>query len=51
MSAGKYLRDGVYLEVEKGVGPESGKSSVEVEMTPNITLETEVGENAQGVLA
>ncbi len=48
VSAGKYLREGVYLEVEKGVGPESGKSSVEVEMTPNITLETEVGENARG---
>jgi translocation and assembly module TamB len=48
VSAGKYLREGVYLEVEKGVGPESGKSSVEVDVTPNMTLETEVGENAQG---
>jgi translocation and assembly module TamB len=48
VSAGKYLREGVYLEVEKGVGPESGKSSVQVDIPPNLTLETEVGENAQG---
>jgi len=48
ISAGKYLRDGVYLEVEKGAGPESGKTSVEVEVTRRITLETEVGENAEG---
>lgn len=48
ISAGKYLSQGVYLEVEKGVGPETGKTSVEVEITPNITLETEIGENAEG---
>jgi len=48
ISAGKYLRDGVYLEVEKGSGPESGKTSVEIEVTPNLTLETEIGENAEG---
>lgn len=48
ISAGKYLREGVYLEVEKGSGPESGKTSVEIEVTPNLTLETEIGENAEG---
>jgi translocation and assembly module TamB len=48
LSAGKYLREGVYLEVEKGVGPKSGRTSVEIEVTPNITLETEIGENAEG---
>jgi translocation and assembly module TamB len=48
VSAGKYLSEGVYLEAEKGVGPESGKTSVEVEITPNVTLESEIGENAEG---
>jgi translocation and assembly module TamB len=48
ISAGKYLSNGVYLEAEKGVGPETGKTSVEVEITPNVTLETEIGENAEG---
>jgi translocation and assembly module TamB len=48
ISAGKYLKDGVYLELEKGTGPETGKTSMEIEVTPNITLETEIGENAEG---
>jgi translocation and assembly module TamB len=46
VSAGKYLTENVYLEVEKGLGPKSGKASVEWEATPNIGIETEVGENA-----
>jgi translocation and assembly module TamB len=46
VSAGKYLTETVYLEVEKGLGPKSGKASVEWEATPNIGIETEVGENA-----
>ena len=47
ISAGKYLRDNVYLEVEKGLGPESGNASIKWELTPSITVETEVGENAE----
>ena len=48
LSMGKYLRDDVYLEVEQGLGKESGKVSVEMELTPNITIETEAGADAQG---
>ncbi|MBN2125633.1 MAG: translocation/assembly module TamB domain-containing protein, partial [Deltaproteobacteria bacterium] len=48
VSAGKYLSEKVYLEVERGLGPESGKASVEWEVTPNITVDTEAGANAQG---
>ena len=47
VSAGKYLGDKLYLEVEKGVGSEPGAASVEMEITPNISVETEVGEDAQ----
>ena len=47
ISAGKYLSDNVYLEVERGIGAESGKASVKWELNPNISVETEVGENAE----
>ncbi|MBN2418167.1 MAG: translocation/assembly module TamB domain-containing protein [Deltaproteobacteria bacterium] len=45
LSAGKYLKDNIYIEVEKGVGEESGKASVTWELTPRVTIETGVGEN------
>ncbi len=48
MRAGKYLSKDVYLELEKGVTPESGKARVEVEILPNVSVEAETGENAQG---
>ncbi len=41
LAVGKYLKDGVYVEVEKGLGTESGSVSVEVEVTPHITVESE----------
>lgn len=47
VSVGKYLSEKVYMEVEKGLGPKGGKGSVVWELTPNITVETEVGENAE----
>jgi translocation and assembly module TamB len=47
LSAGKYLSEEVYLEVEQGVSPETGKASLKWEITPNITVQTEVGVNAE----
>ena len=47
LSAGKYLKDNIYIEVEKGISAESGKASVTWELTPNITVETDVGENSE----
>jgi translocation and assembly module TamB len=44
---GKYILDNVYLEIEEGVGTEGGKISSEVELTPNITFESETGTNAR----
>ena len=46
--AGKYLADGVFLEVERGLASGSGKARVEIELTDNITVNTEVSEDAQG---
>jgi len=48
IGAGKYLNDDIYVEVEQGIGSTRGKLSVEYELTPNITVETEAGTDAQG---
>ena len=35
---GKYFTDSVYVEVEQGTTTDSGKVSVEVEVTPQISV-------------
>jgi len=47
LSAGKYLSEDVYVEVEKGISPETGKASLKWDVTPNVTVDTEVGINAE----
>jgi translocation and assembly module TamB len=47
ISAGEYLTENVYIEVEKGISPETGKASVKWDLTPNVTVDTEVGVNAE----
>ncbi len=47
VGAGKYLTDDVYLEFESGSGENSGAANLEVELTPNITLESEIGQDSQ----
>ncbi|MBN1626332.1 MAG: translocation/assembly module TamB domain-containing protein, partial [Deltaproteobacteria bacterium] len=46
VSVGKYLSDELYIELEKGLGTESGKASFTWEVTPNITIDTELNENS-----
>jgi translocation and assembly module TamB len=46
--AGKYLNNDVYLELQKGVAAQSGKARVEVQILPNVSLQAETSENAQG---
>ena len=48
IGAGKYLTDKVYLEFETGTGESAGSANLEVEVTPNITIESEIGQDAQG---
>jgi translocation and assembly module TamB len=43
---GKYLTEDLYIDVEKNLGGTGGKVSVEVELTPNISVESEVGSDA-----
>ncbi|MDH3703292.1 MAG: translocation/assembly module TamB domain-containing protein [Alphaproteobacteria bacterium] len=42
VGAGKYLTEEVYLGVKQGATPESGSVGVQVEVMPNITVESEV---------
>jgi translocation and assembly module TamB len=42
VSAGKYLTEDVYIGVKQGASSESGAVGVEVEVTPNIVIESEV---------
>ncbi|MBF0369505.1 MAG: translocation/assembly module TamB domain-containing protein [Magnetococcales bacterium] len=48
VKVGKYIGDRVFLEVEQGLSEGSGKMSVEVELTPDITLETEMDQKQNG---
>jgi translocation and assembly module TamB len=52
VEAGKYVTDEVYVGVKQGAKPESSGVEVEVEVTPNITVESETtseGANKSGV--
>ncbi len=52
VEAGKYLTDEVYIGVKQGATSKSTGAEVEVELTPNITIESEVtgdGANKSGV--
>ena len=49
VGAGKYLSDNVYLGFEQGGGDEpTTAATVEVELTPNITVESELGNSTAG---
>jgi translocation and assembly module TamB len=47
VGAGKYLTDDVYVGVKQGATPESGSVGVEVEVTPHISVESEVKRSGQ----
>lgn len=50
IGAGKYISDRVYVEAEGGMKPEDQKVSVEIELSPSISLESEVGADSQGAV-
>ena len=47
VAAGKYLTDDVYIGAKQGAEADSGSAEVEVELTPNISIESEVGQQGQ----
>jgi translocation and assembly module TamB len=48
LKAGKYVADGVYVSAGRGVEQGSAKVGVEIEVTPNISVDTQVGGDSQG---
>ena len=46
---GKYLAEGVYFRVEQSAGEETTQVFVEVELTPNLSLETRTGTMTEGI--
>ncbi|HET6158584.1 MAG TPA: translocation/assembly module TamB domain-containing protein [Dongiaceae bacterium] len=48
LSAGRYVAEGVYVGVSQGAKSASSAATVEIEVTPNVKLESEIGANAAG---
>jgi len=48
VTAGRYLARDVYVGISQGAGAASGEATVEVELTPNVILETEIGPTSGG---
>lgn len=46
VSAGKYIQKGVYVGVEQGALASDSSVKVEVEVTPQISVDTRIGQNA-----
>jgi translocation and assembly module TamB len=48
VSAGKYIQEGVYVGVEQGALASDSSVKVEIDVTPQVSVETKVGQNASG---
>lgn len=46
LSAGRYVSEGVYVGVKQGAQPNSSAATVEIDVTPHIKVETDVGADA-----
>lgn len=44
---GKYLTDKVYLELQSGTGESSGGARLEIELTPSVSVESELGQDSR----
>jgi translocation and assembly module TamB len=48
LSAGRYVTRGVFVGAKQGATPGSSTATVEIEVTPNIKVETDVGADSSG---
>jgi translocation and assembly module TamB len=48
LSAGRYVAKGVYVGVSQGAKSSTSAATVEIEVTPNVKVESEMGANADG---
>jgi translocation and assembly module TamB len=49
VTAGRYVTDRVFVGVEQGFRADSTRPKVEVEITPNLSVESSVGDSSAGV--
>ncbi|GHD50662.1 translocation/assembly module TamB [Thalassobaculum fulvum] len=47
LSVGKYVAPGVFLRLQQGLSGASSKAVVEVELTDNVTVETDIGADSE----
>ncbi len=47
VEAGRYVAEGVYIGVKQGVLDNSSSAVIEYEVTPNVTVESDIGANSQ----
>ncbi|MCZ4280299.1 translocation/assembly module TamB domain-containing protein [Kiloniella laminariae] len=47
VSVGKYINDDIYIGVDQGAGAGSTRAKVQIELTPNVTVESETGQSAE----
>lgn len=47
LSVGTYVDDNILLSVERGLTADSARARVEVEVTPNVSVETDIGATGQ----
>lgn len=50
VEAGRYVADGVYVGVKQGLGEDSSGAVLEYEVTPNISVESDIGADANSRL-
>lgn len=48
VGAGKYLTDDIYVWLEHGIGQETGKVRLEVEITDSLSVESSAGQDGKG---
>lgn len=48
LSAGRYVSDGVFVGVDQNLTAGTSRVTVEVELTPNISVETDIGSDSTG---
>jgi translocation and assembly module TamB len=48
LSAGRYVTRGVFVGAKQGATPGSSAATVEIEVTPNVKVETDVGADSSG---
>ena len=48
LSAGKYVTDEVFIDLKQGLEGDSGGVGIEIEVTPNISIESDIGQTGEG---